>query len=63
MRIPPEITPCASVASCILNAATTSRCSFTRGVLQQLGEKRSPECWPQDEFSLFSIGNVGPSIT
>jgi flavin reductase (DIM6/NTAB) family NADH-FMN oxidoreductase RutF len=36
---------------------------FYAGRYQQLREKLSPVCWPQDEFSLFSIGNIDPPIT
>jgi flavin reductase (DIM6/NTAB) family NADH-FMN oxidoreductase RutF len=36
---------------------------FFAGRYQQLREKISPVSWPQDEFSLFSIGSVDPPIT
>ena len=37
---------------------------FYSGKYQQLrGEKSKPTPWPQDEFSLFSIGGFDPPIT
>ena len=37
---------------------------FYAGRYQQLGaEKLKPTQWPQDDFSLFSIGNIDPPIT
>ncbi len=37
---------------------------FYAGRYQQLGaEKLRPTQWPQDDFSLFSIGNIDPPIT
>jgi flavin reductase (DIM6/NTAB) family NADH-FMN oxidoreductase RutF len=37
---------------------------FYAGSYQKLGaETRRPAAWPQDEFSLFSIGSVDPPIT
>jgi hypothetical protein len=37
---------------------------FYAGRYQQLSaEKIIPTSWPQDEFSLFSIGSVDPPIT
>jgi flavin reductase (DIM6/NTAB) family NADH-FMN oxidoreductase RutF len=37
---------------------------FYAGKYQQLrGEKAKPTPWPQDEFSLFSIGEFDPPIT
>ena len=37
---------------------------FYAGRYQQLGaEKIMPTSWPQDEFSLFSIGSIDPPIT
>jgi flavin reductase (DIM6/NTAB) family NADH-FMN oxidoreductase RutF len=37
---------------------------FYAGSYQQLGiQKAKPTPWPQDEFSLFSIGSVDPPIT
>jgi flavin reductase (DIM6/NTAB) family NADH-FMN oxidoreductase RutF len=37
---------------------------FYAGRYQQLGaEKLKPTTWPQDDFSLFSIGSIDPPIT
>jgi flavin reductase (DIM6/NTAB) family NADH-FMN oxidoreductase RutF len=37
---------------------------FYAGRYQQLGtEKAKPTLWPQDDFSLFSIGSIDPPIT
>ena len=37
---------------------------FYAGKYQQLRpETAKPTPWPQDEFSLFSIGNIDPPIT
>jgi flavin reductase (DIM6/NTAB) family NADH-FMN oxidoreductase RutF len=36
---------------------------FYGGTYRQLREKIKPVLWPQDEFSLFSIGSVDPPIT
>jgi len=37
---------------------------FYAGRYQQLGaEKLRPTQWPQDDFSLFSIGNIDPPVT
>jgi len=37
---------------------------FYAGRYQQLGaEKPRPTQWPQDDFSLFSIGNIDPPVT
>jgi flavin reductase (DIM6/NTAB) family NADH-FMN oxidoreductase RutF len=37
---------------------------FYAGRYRQLGaEKLRPTQWPQDDFSLFSIGNIDPPIT
>jgi len=37
---------------------------FYAGRYQQLGaEKLKPTPWPQDDFSLFSIGSIDPPIT
>lgn len=36
---------------------------FYAGTYQQLRDKKKTIAWPQDEFSLFSIGSVDPPIT
>jgi flavin reductase (DIM6/NTAB) family NADH-FMN oxidoreductase RutF len=37
---------------------------FYAGRYQQLGvQKLKPTAWPQDDFSLFSIGSIDPPIT